>query len=133
MTAILNTDGGSRGNPGPAATGIVLKTTDGEVLASFGTYLGVKTNNEAEYIALLSGIEAALEKKILDLECFLDSELVVKQLNGQYKVKEPTLKVLWSSIKNLEGMFQSIKFTHVRREKNKEADKIVNETLDAHV
>jgi ribonuclease HI len=133
MKAILHTDGGSRGNPGHAAIGVILETKEGDILAAFGNYLGVKTNNEAEYIALMSGIEMAVEKKVVDLECYLDSELVVKQLNGQYKVKEPTLKVFWASIKNLENKFHSIKYVHVRREYNKEADKLVNETLDAHL
>jgi len=133
MTYSLNTDGGARGNPGPAATGIVLKDSSGKLVAEFGNFLGTKTNNEAEYLAIISGLEAAAEKKVEKLDCFLDSELVVRQLNGQYKVKEPTLKILWATTKNLEAKFAAVKYTHIPREKNKEADRLVNETLDRYL
>lgn len=126
----LYTDGGSRNNPGPAATGFVLRNESGEVLKKGGRFLGVATNNEAEYQALLNGLE---EAKVLDpkhLTCFLDSSLVVNQLNGKFKIKEARLRELVFEVKKLEPEFVSIRYQYVPREKNKEADAIVNEILD---
>ena len=126
----LYTDGGARGNPGPAAIGGVLYQNEVE-LTRFGEYLGTATNNEAEYEALIKGIKLAAANNVPDLVCYLDSELVVKQLNKIYKVKTPHIHLLYSQVLNLLGSFSSIKFEHIKREKNKEADKIVNEVLDA--
>ncbi len=127
----LHTDGGARGNPGPAGAGAVLTNDSGKKLKELSVYLGECTNNEAEYRALILGLTAALEFTDLDLDCFLDSELIVRQLNGVYKVKNENMKKFWSEVKSLEKNFKSITYTHVRREKNKDADKLVNEALDA--
>ena len=128
--ATMNTDGGARGNPGQAAIGIILKDEKGEKIKAKGHYLGIGTNNEAEYMALLMGLELALELDIQKLECRLDSELVVKQLNGAYKVKMPKLRALYDRVKLLSQKFANIQYVHVHREQNSEADKIVNEVLD---
>ena len=130
MKGILHTDGGSRGNPGPGAAGIVLTNQNGEVIKEKGEFLGVCTNNEAEYKALSFGLALALESGIDDLDCYLDSELVVKQLKGLYKVKNSGLSLYSAKIKQLETKFKKVTYTHVKRELNKQADKIVNETLD---
>ena len=97
----LFTDGGARGNPGPGAIGVVFKDDGGKIVFELGKYLGKCTNNEAEYEALITGLETAIEKKYSELTCHLDSELVVKQLNGLYKVKNERLKVLFNKA-NLE-------------------------------
>jgi len=127
---ILNTDGGARGNPGPGAAGAVLKDDAGNVIKEVGKYLGVSTNNEAEYQALILGLTLATELKVRELVCKLDSELVVNQLNGFYKVKNEKLGVLFKTVKNLQKNFSSIKFVHIPRTQNKEADALVNATLD---
>ncbi|MBP9802013.1 ribonuclease HI family protein [Patescibacteria group bacterium] len=126
----LFTDGGSRGNPGPAAIGGVLYEEE-KVLADFSHYLGQGTNNQAEYSALLMGLELAKKHKVTDLQCFLDSELVVKQLNKEYRVKDADLAKLFVKVWNLSQEFKSISFRHVRRELNKEADRLVNLALDS--
>jgi ribonuclease HI len=126
----LFTDGGSRGNPGPAAIGGVLYQADKEI-ANFSKYLGQGTNNQAEYNALLTGLELAKKHKIINLQCFLDSELVVKQLNKEYRVKDADLAKLFVKVWNLAQEFDSISFNHVRREFNKEADRLVNLALDS--
>ena len=130
MKGILHTDGGSRGNPGPGAAGIVLTNQNGEVIKEKGEFLGVCTNNEAEYKALSFGLALALESGIDDLDCYLDSELVVKQLKGLYKVKNSGLSLYSAKIKQLETKFKKVTYIHVKRELNKQADKIVNEILD---
>lgn len=127
---ILNTDGGARGNPGPGAAGVVLKDSSGKILKELGTYLGVCTNNEAEYKALIKGLQVAAEKKALNLKCYLDSELVVKQLRGEYKVKSDKLRVFYNQVKKLEGSFSRIEYHYVSRKKNVRADKLVNEVLN---
>ncbi len=126
----LYTDGGSRGNPGPSAAGIVLLDPDKKVIKKGGKYLGKGTNNLAEYQALILGLKIALELGIKNLVCFLDSELLVKQLNGLYKVKSPNLIKSFADIKKMERQFDYIKYEHVKREKNSEADAMVNLTLD---
>ena len=127
---LLYTDGGSRNNPGPAATGFILKTENGQVLRQGGKFLGTATNNEAEYLALLEGLKEAKEFNPKQLNCFLDSSLVVNQLNGVFKIKEARLRRLIFEIKKLEPEFESIRYRYIPREKNKEADAIVNEILD---
>ena len=127
---LLYTDGGARNNPGPAATGFVLKNGLGEILKKGGTFLGVATNNEAEYRALIEGLQAAKKFNPQHLDCFLDSSLVVNQLNGTFKIKEARLRKLVFEAKALEKEFQSIRYQHVPREENKEADAIVNQILD---
>lgn len=128
---IVNTDGGARGNPGPAAVGILIKDLTSGNIEKIGKYLGIATNNIAEYAALKIALEKLMDKNAEQVQCFLDSELVVKQLNGEYKVKDENLKIIWLEIKKLETNFKSISYTHIPRAKNKEADKIVNEVLDA--
>jgi ribonuclease HI len=128
---ILNTDGGSRGNPGPAAIGGILKDSTGVIILEFKERIGEATNNFAEYTALMRGLELAVDKGVADLACFLDSELVVKQLNGQYRVKDNTLREMFSRVIEFKQRFNSLTFAHVRREQNSGADRLVNEALDA--
>jgi len=129
MNYKLYTDGGARGNPGPAGIGGVLYKDD-NLFDSFSSYIGRGTNNQSEYLAILKGIELALEHNIDTLDCFLDSELVVKQLNREYKVKNEELAKIFIKIYNLTLKFKKITFTHIRREYNKEADALVNKALD---
>ena len=131
MKARLSTDGGSRGNPGPAAYGYVLEADDGTVLDARGETIGVATNNVAEYRALLAGLEAALDRGIEELEVVSDSELLVKQMRGEYKVKNEALRDLSAQASRLAGKLGSVSYKAVRREQNKLADQLVNEALDA--
>ncbi|OGH68322.1 MAG: hypothetical protein A3I29_04760 [Candidatus Magasanikbacteria bacterium RIFCSPLOWO2_02_FULL_44_11] len=124
------TDGGARGNPGPAAAGIVIKNDRGETVAAFGVWLGHQTNNYAEYTALLSALQKSKELGATEVDCVLDSELVVKQMRREYKVKEPTLQKLFVQVYNLAEQFKKVTYQHVRRENNKEADEEVNKILD---
>ena len=124
------TDGGARGNPGPAATGIVIKDQHNKIIAAYGEYLGEQTNNYAEYAAVISALRKAKELKADEVECFLDSKLVVEQLNRKWKVKEPSLQKLFIQAYNVTAQFKKVTFKHIYREKNKEADALVNETLD---
>jgi ribonuclease HI len=130
--ATMFADGGSRGNPGPAASGAVIIAPDGRVLREIGRYLGVATNNVAEWTALLSGLEAATELAIRRLAIRLDSELVVKQLKGEYRVKHPDLQPLHQRAKSLLRHFDSVDVRHVPRKQNKLADSLVNRVLDEH-
>ena len=130
---ITYTDGGSRGNPGPAAFGYVVKAPDGETLYAHGEYIGETTNNQAEYKAILAAIRKAREFGAETLEMRMDSELAMKQLTGQYKVKDPGIATLYVLIHNEKIAFKKVTFTHVRREYNKEADAKVNEALDRHL
>jgi ribonuclease HI len=127
---IINTDGGARGNPGPAGIGVVFSDGADEVLAEFKEYIGEATNNVAEYKALILALEKAKDFKVDHIECRLDSELVVKQLNGLYKVRDENLKKLYNLVRDLI-FFKQVSFVHVRRELNKRADKLVNEAIDA--
>lgn len=128
--ARLFTDGGARGNPGPAAIGGVLYQGK-EKINTFSEYIGETTNNQAEYAALIKGLELALKNNIKELDCYLDSELVVKQLRKEYKVKEAGLAKIFVKAWNLAIQFKKISFKHVRRELNKEADALVNKALDS--
>ncbi len=128
--AKLFTDGGARGNPGPAAGAAILYDNDGTVICKGSEYYGATTNNQAEYKALMLGLTLAIEKNIPNITAFLDSELVVKQLNGQYRVKDSALASLFSAVKNLESRFSSVTYSHVPRSQNKEADLLVNTELD---
>lgn len=128
-SAILWTDGASRGNPGPAGIGVVLKTTSGEVLATEARYLGQATNNVAEYRALLLGLETALERGVTHLEVRADSELLIRQLLGKYRVRNEGLKPLFRSAHELLRRFESFQLVHVRREQNAEADRLANEGI----
>jgi ribonuclease H / adenosylcobalamin/alpha-ribazole phosphatase len=131
MKAKLSTDGGARGNPGPAAYGYVLEAEDGTVLAAHGETIGTATNNVAEYRALVAGLEKALELHVDEVEVVSDSELLVKQMRGEYKVKKPTLRELWDEATDLARQLRSVRYTAVRREHNELADRLVNEALDA--
>ena len=131
MKARLSTDGGARGNPGPAAYGYVLETDDGTVLDARGQRIGVATNNVAEYRALVAGLEAALERGVTRLEVVSDSELLVKQMRGEYKVKNTALRALHDAAAELERELGDVTYTAVRREHNELADQLVNEALDA--
>jgi ribonuclease HI len=127
---VVNVDGGSRGNPGPAAIGVVVSDAGGTVLEEHGERIGEATNNVAEYRALLRGIERAAKLDASELELVGDSELVVRQVRGDYKVKDATLRGLHQQVKlALEG-FEDWSIRHVPREENAEADRLVNEVLD---
>lgn len=131
VKATLFADGGSRGNPGPAASGAVLFDEHGEVVETIGTYLGVATNNVAEWTALLEGLKAALARGIDEIAIRMDSELVVKQLSGAYRVKHPGLIPLHAEAKTLLRKFAHVEVRHVPRKANAAADAVVNEVLDA--
>ena len=131
MKARLSTDGGARGNPGPAAFGYVLETEDGTVLAAHGERIGVATNNVAEYRALIAGLEKALELGLDDIDVVSDSELLVKQMTGEYRVKNEALRELSLQASRLARRIGDVSYTAVRREHNELADRLVNEALDA--
>jgi len=131
VKARLSTDGGARGNPGPAAYGYVLETDDGTVLAAHGETIGVATNNVAEYSALVAGLEKAAELGVDELEVISDSELLVHQMRGEWKVKNEALRELWRKASRLATRFDRISYSAVRREHNELADRLVNEALDA--
>ena len=131
MKARLSTDGGSRGNPGPAAYGYVLETDDGTVLAAHGEAIGVATNNVAEYRALVEGLRKAVEVGVDELEVVSDSELLVHQMRGEWKIKNEALKELWGEAQELADELGKVRYTAVRREHNELADSLVNEALDA--
>ena len=131
MKAKLFTDGGSRGNPGPAAYGFVLEAEDRTVLDARGEAIGVATNNVAEYSALIAGLERARNLGLDEIEVVSDSELLVKQMRGEYKVKNTALKDLSLEAARLAREIGKVTFTSVRREHNELADRLVNEALDA--
>ena len=131
MKGTLWTDGGARGNPGPAAYGYVLEAENGTVLAAHGEAIGTATNNVAEYRALIAGLEKAAEVGVDELEVVSDSELLVKQMRGEYKVKNETLRGLFEQASVLAGRLGSVRYKAVRREHNELADRLVNEALDA--
>jgi ribonuclease HI len=131
VKARLSTDGGSRGNPGPAAYGYVLEAEDGHVLDARGEAIGLATNNVAEYRGLLAGLRSALDRDVDELEVVSDSELLVKQMRGEYKVKNETLRELQAEAAELAAGFERVTYTAVRRAHNELADRLVNEALDA--
>ena len=128
---IIHTDGGARGNPGPAASAAVLYDDKYQIIMSDAVYIGETTNNQAEYKGLLLGLEIAKNNKVENLIIRMDSELIVKQMMGLYKIKEASLKLLAEKAKVELKNFKEFKFEHVRREKNKDADALVNKVLDA--
>ncbi|MGB2952484.1 MAG: ribonuclease HI family protein [Gaiellaceae bacterium] len=131
MKARLSTDGGARGNPGPAAFGYVLETEDGTVLDAHGEAIGVATNNVAEYRGLVAGLAKALELGVRELEVVSDSELLVKQMRGEYRVKNEALRTLSIEAARLARQLDRVSYRAVRREHNELADQLVNEALDA--
>jgi ribonuclease HI len=132
MKFYINSDGGARGNPGPAAAGIVIKDEKGKTIAEFGEYLGEQTNNFAEYSALIAGLKRAKTLGATEVECVLDSELVTKQMRGEYKVREPNLQKLFVQAYNAASAFKKSSYRHTLRHNNTEADRIVNKILDEH-
>ena len=130
MKLVVHVDGGARGNPGPAAVGVVVSQPDGTVLEEIGERIGVATNNIAEYRALLRGVEMARELGAMELELVNDSELVARQLTGAYKVKHPSMKPLHDEAIALLGAFESWRIRSVPRAHNARADELVNAALD---
>lgn len=133
---IINTDGGARGNPGPAAIGVIAKSPDGAVLFELSEYIGSQTNNVAEYTAVIHALNHLKEHQVQadEISFILDSELIVRQLLGQYRVKEPHLQLLHSEVKKMLSEIKPTKvnFTSVPRAQNKRADQLVNQALDSH-
>jgi ribonuclease HI len=126
----IHIDGGSRGNPGPAAAGIVLSADDGTVLHEAGIYLGKATNNVAEYSGLIAALKAATKLGAKQVDVFSDSELIVRQMNGQYRVKDAGLRPLFEQASALSGGFKRCNLQHVPRERNTQADELVNRALN---
>ena len=131
MKATLWTDGGARGNPGPAAFAYVLEAEDGTVIDARGEAIGVATNNVAEYSALVAGLRRAEDAGVTELEVRSDSELMVKQMRGEYRVKNRDLQALSLDASRAARAVGAVTYTHVRREHNQLADRLVNEALDA--
>jgi ribonuclease H / adenosylcobalamin/alpha-ribazole phosphatase len=131
MRVTLFTDGGARGNPGPAAFAYVLEAEDGTVLAAHGETIGVATNNVAEYRGLVAGLEKAVELAVAEVDVVSDSELLVKQMLGEYRVKNEALRELSLRAARLARQVGKVDYRHVRREQNELADRLVNEALDA--
>ncbi len=127
---VIHTDGASRGNPGPAAIGVVITEPSGRVLVEFGEALKTATNNVAEYTAVIRALERALELGARRVDCRLDSQLVVRQLNGSYRVKHAEMLPLYRRVLELVQRFEHVSFTHVPREENAEADRLANLALD---
>lgn len=128
MKAIIHSDGGSRGNPGPAGIGVLVELPHKKI--EIGEKIGIATNNVAEYKAIIRGLSEALKQGATEVECYLDSELVVRQIKGEYKIKDPKMLELASKVFELKDSFDFIVFHSIPREKNKEADKLVNKALD---
>ncbi len=129
----INTDGGARGNPEPAGIGVVICDEAGQKVADYKKYIGETTNNVAEYKALILGLQEAVRLGAAEVLVRMDSELVVRQMQGKYKIKEPTLKLLAQEVFALTNKFKSLTFQHVFREENKLADKLVNIAIDGEM
>jgi probable phosphoglycerate mutase len=129
---IAFTDGGARGNPGPAAYGVVIQSPGGKVIAELSKFLGEATNNEAEYRALLAALEYAHSHRARSLQVFSDSELMVRQILRQYKVKSSGLQPLYDRAQELIARLPGFRITHIRREQNRQADRLVNRAIDEH-
>ena len=130
MKLTIHTDGGARGNPGPAGIGVVLSDEQGKTACEISKYIGEATNNQAEYKALIYGLEEAQKLGADEVEAIMDSELAVKQLNREYRVKDKDIAPLYVKAYNLTLGFKKIVFCHIPREKNSQADKLVNLALD---
>ena len=129
---IIYTDGGSRGNPGPAASGVVIKNQNGETIKEFGEFLEDQTNNFAEYTAIIHALEKAQKMGVKEVKLYTDSKLVAKQLNRDWRVKSKDIQSLFIQAWNLIHKFDKVKISHVKRENNQEADAVVNKVLDQH-
>ncbi len=127
---IANIDGGARGNPGPAAYGVVIRNSNGETVAELSQYLGHQTNNFAEYSGLIAALEYAVREKYSSLKVISDSELMVRQMKGVYRVSNATLKELYSRAQSLVRKLELFSIEHALREKNRDADRLVNQALD---
>ena len=132
-SVIINTDGGARGNPGHAGIGVVIKNSLGDFIFKHGSYIGETTNNVAEYKALIKALESAKDLEAESLKINMDSELIVKQMTGLYKIKQPLLIELACEVKKLLTNFTNYEFKHVRREYNKDADAMVNIAIDEYL
>ncbi len=130
MKAVLHTDGGARGNPGPAGIGVVLEDESGESIGEIAEGIGRATNNVAEYRALIAGLELAVEMGVTDIEILADSELVVSQMTGEWKIKDNKLRPLALRANSLLNRFETYSLRHVRREENADADKLANQGMD---
>jgi len=128
---VIETDGASRGNPGLAGAGIVIKDDQGRTVDTIGKFLGVMTNNQAEYHALIAGLEAIASHKPEAVTVRMDSELIVKQMRGQYRVKHPDLLPLYSRVVELVSVLPAVTFEHVVRERNSRADRVANVAIDS--
>ena len=131
MRAVLHTDGGARGNPGPAGIGVVLEDERGDAIARLARGIGIATNNVAEYRALIAGLQLALERGVTDVTVYVDSELVVSQIKGEWKIKKDALRTLAAEAASLLQRFESFTIEHVPRERNAHADELANEAMDA--
>ncbi len=127
---VINVDGAARGNPGPAAIGATIKDEEDRLIACISQRIGTTTNNQAEYRAIIAALEKAITLGAKHADVKSDSELVVKQLNGEYRVKKPALKPLHQQVKQLQGSLEGFTITHVPREQNVEADNLANKALD---
>jgi ribonuclease HI len=128
--AIIFTDGAARGNPGPAAIGVIIKDGEGRLISRLSRRIGTTTNNQAEYQAIIAALEEAVKLGATHVELNSDSELVVRQLSGRYRVRKAALKPLYQRVKELEGLLQGFRVTHIPREQNTEADRLTNAALD---
>lgn len=126
---VINTDGASRGNPGPAAIGVTIKDEQGKLIAAISQAIGRATNNQAEYRAIIVALEQATRLGTQQVELFSDSELVIRQINGRYRVKNVALQPLYQQVKQLQSQFKSFTITHIPREENTEADSLANKAL----
>ncbi|MDD4995950.1 MAG: ribonuclease HI family protein [Patescibacteria group bacterium] len=133
MKLIIYTDGGARGNPGPAGSGAVIYDSQMNVIKECSKFFEKATNNQAEYEALILGLGKAKELKATEIDFYSDSQLIVEQLNQRYKIKNPNLGVLFIKIWNLSQSFKKVNFYHIPREKNKRADKLVNEVINKNI
>jgi len=132
-TLLIHTDGASRGNPGPAAIGAIIRDQNGTLLAQVSQAIGVATNNQAEYRAVIAGMEKALQLEARRVRVCSDSELVVKQLQGRYRVKNAALKPLFQRVKELAGRLEHFSISYIPRQQNVPADRLTNRALDATI
>ena len=129
----IHVDGACKGNPGPASIGAVIRTRDGETLKSLSEYIGHATNNIAEYLALIFALQEAVSMAAKDVEVYTDSQLMARQFSGEYKVKEPHIRVLQRIVKQLTRYFDRCEVRHIPREENRDADLLANRAIEEHV